>query len=235
MFPDDQSYTYKDLLVCVKNLRGKKYILGAFVALGYLVYLLYTNYLNLVAYEIHYDDETEIEDLYVELAGAVKNPGVYNLPKGSRIYELLSYGGPILNESSNQWVSKKLNLSEQLVEAQKVYIPFEWELVGPLEISLAVPSTDLTLFEAYEPEPDKKTESVSVESGQEAESDSTEPTSKINLNTASQSELESLKGIGKVYSQRIIDNRPYTQAQDVIVKANIPESTFEKIKDFVEF
>lgn len=54
---------------------------------------------------------------------------------------------------------------------------------------------------------------------------------KININTASKQELESLLGIGPVKAQAIIDNRPYKSAEDVMNVKGIKEGTFDQIKD----
>ena len=54
---------------------------------------------------------------------------------------------------------------------------------------------------------------------------------KVNINTASESELDSLEGVGEVRSKLILDNRPYSKVSDLVEKAKIPESVYEKIKD----
>jgi competence protein ComEA len=56
---------------------------------------------------------------------------------------------------------------------------------------------------------------------------------KVNINTASLSELDGLEGIGEVRAKTILDNRPYSQIDDLVSKAKIPESVYEKIKDIV--
>jgi len=57
--------------------------------------------------------------------------------------------------------------------------------------------------------------------------------SKININTASQSELETLPGIGPSKAQGIIENRPYETIEDIKRVPGIGEGTFEKIKDLI--
>ncbi|MFH1955329.1 MAG: helix-hairpin-helix domain-containing protein [Patescibacteria group bacterium] len=53
----------------------------------------------------------------------------------------------------------------------------------------------------------------------------------VNINTASESELDSkLTGIGPVYAKKIVDNRPYSKIEELYEKNIIPKATFEKIK-----
>ncbi len=57
--------------------------------------------------------------------------------------------------------------------------------------------------------------------------------SKININTASQIEIEALPGIGPVTAVKIISGRPYQQVADLLNKKAVSQSVFEKIKDQV--
>lgn len=56
---------------------------------------------------------------------------------------------------------------------------------------------------------------------------------KVNINTASQSELDNLAGIGEVRAQTIIASRPYGNLEELVSKAKIPQSVYDKIKDQV--
>lgn len=56
-------------------------------------------------------------------------------------------------------------------------------------------------------------------------------TGKININTASASELEALWGIGKVRAKAIIDNRPYQSVEELKTKKIIPSNVYERIKE----
>ena len=54
---------------------------------------------------------------------------------------------------------------------------------------------------------------------------------KVNINTASQAELESLLGIGPVKAQAIIEGRPYRSVDEVMNVKGIKEGTYDDIRD----
>ncbi|MDI6856907.1 MAG: ComEA family DNA-binding protein [Dehalococcoidia bacterium] len=60
---------------------------------------------------------------------------------------------------------------------------------------------------------------------------------KIDINSADARLLDTLPGIGEVYSQRIVDSReangPFQTVDDLITRELIPRSTYDKIKDLV--
>jgi len=57
---------------------------------------------------------------------------------------------------------------------------------------------------------------------------------KVDVNNATEQELQELPGIGEVYAKKIIDGRPYKTEADLI-KAGIPQITVDKIKDEIKF
>jgi len=73
-------------------------------------------------------------------------------------------------------------------------------------------------------------ETVGEESGKVAGA-SASIVGKININTASTSELDTLWGIGEARAKAIITNRPYSSIDELLSKKVIPSNVFEKIKD----
>ena len=72
------------------------------------------------------DDSTKDDsntDIYVHICGAVINPGVYQVPVGTRVYQALELAGG----SSDDAYLSGINLADKLADGQKVYIPAEGE------------------------------------------------------------------------------------------------------------
>jgi competence protein ComEC len=60
-----------------------------------------------------------------------------------------------------------------------------------------------------------------------------EPTEKVNINTATQEELETLEAIGPKRAQSIIQYRPYESIEEILDVPGIGPLTYLKIKDFI--
>lgn len=63
-------------------------------------------------------DDQEAEMITVHLVGAVTSPGVYHLPAGSRVYELLEMGGGLTEEADTEG----LNQARPLLDGEQVLV-----------------------------------------------------------------------------------------------------------------
>lgn len=55
----------------------------------------------------------------------------------------------------------------------------------------------------------------------------------LDINTATQPQLEAIKGIGPKYSEAIIKGRPYTRKDELLTKKVLPAATYNAIKDLI--
>lgn len=65
-----------------------------------------------------------IEKYYVDIEGAVVSPGVYQLPQGSRVIDVLVSAGGLSGEADRVFCEKNINMAELVKDGQKIYIPF---------------------------------------------------------------------------------------------------------------
>jgi competence protein ComEA len=152
-----------------------------------------------------------IEEPYiVYVCGEVQKPSVYSLPTQSRMIDaLMEAGGPTEDADLN-----RVNLADKIVDGQKIYIP---KIGEDIDKSLIAEENS------------SRTDSSTLiqPSGSNL----------ININQASQKELESLPGIGPVIAQNIIayreQNGMFRSHGDIKKVSRIGSKTYEKIKDLI--
>lgn len=148
----------------------------------------------------------------VEIAGAVKKPGIYELDLGQRRADLLAAAGGLDAEASLVFMSKTFNLSVPLEDGEKIYIPYAWE-----------EQWQLTAF---------KEQTVS-ENHDDEQSTSSDKNGLISINTAESKSLETLPGIGEKRASDIIANRPYSSINELLSKEILSQTLFDSIKELI--
>ena len=61
--------------------------------------------------------------IWVDVGGAVEQPGVYELSLGSRLNEVLVRAGGLAADADREWVSRNLNLAQKAADGMKIYLP----------------------------------------------------------------------------------------------------------------
>lgn len=149
--------------------------------------------------------QTETQKVFVDIKGAVKNEGVYELSSGSRVTDVVKLAGGFTEDADK----KSVNLAEKVTDEAVIYVARVGENVAPTT-----------------------TNSQANGSAQQEES-----SDKINLNTATLAELQTISGIGAKRAQDIIDyrdaNGSFSSVDDLANVSGIGEKTLEKLKSEV--
>lgn len=62
--------------------------------------------------------------ILIDLRGAIKNPGVYDLEDGSIVNQLITKAGGFDLKFDKFWVDQNVNFARKLKDGEKIYIPF---------------------------------------------------------------------------------------------------------------
>lgn len=145
--------------------------------------------------------------IWVHICGAVKVSGVYSLPEGARVCDVIRMAGGLSEGAAADYV----NQARFLLDGERVYIPEMTELTGLSASQYAAgQAVTLTGSSAGDGYP-------------------------VNINTAGVSELMTLPGIGESRAESIIayreQNGGFTSIEDIMQISGIKGAAYEKIKD----
>lgn len=157
------------------------------------------------------NDEEEEDIMAVHVTGEVKKPGVVKVKEGSRIEDIIEAAGGLTENAD----TTNINLAYMVEDGMKIRIPN---------------TNEEDIEENY----------ISVDSGKGVimSEESNSSSSVVNINTANETELEQLPGIGPSISSKIIDyrnqNGKFKNIEDIKNVTGIGDTKFEKIKDFIK-
>ena len=166
------------------------------------------------------DKEMQQAMIYVDVCGAVANPGVFQLAARSRVFQAIEAAGGYLPEAALTCV----NRAGVLTDGQQLYILTQEEMerqgLDPAEMAGA---SDGQM---------NGSAGTGQNTGMTAQ---VQQDNRININTADEAQLTTLTGIGATRAQAIIayreENGPFAAIEDIMNVQGIKEGTFAKIKD----
>ena len=173
---------------------------------------------NLKNNEKEKNEDKEEEMMAIHVTGEVKNPGVVKVKQGSRIEDIIEAAGGLTENAD----ITNVNLAFEVEDGMKIRIPSNDE----------DNENEGNIIEHYITQDSGKGVIVSEDKSSENLS------SVININTANETELEQLPGIGASIAGRIIDyrnkNGKFKAIEDIKNVTGIGETKFEKIKDLIK-
>lgn len=151
-----------------------------------------------------------VNKIMVHIIGCVNNPGVIEIQEDARIIDVIGEAGGLTAEAD----ISKVNLAYKVKDAQKIYIPSIYD--------------------------DDEIEYITTENGSNViiENRGEEANAVVNINSATQTELETLPGIGPSTALKIVNyrekNGKFKSIEDIKQVPGIGDAKFEGIKDMLE-
>lgn len=154
--------------------------------------------------------------IWVDVAGAVRRPGLYSLPRDARVAAALERAGGVRPRADRAAV----NLAAKLTDGQQVFVPMRGG-AGATSIGARSPGA------------------VGAGAGAAASPGASSPAAgtPISLSNASQAQLEQLDGIGPALAARIIEYREanggFRSTDQLREVSGIGDKRFDALKDAI--
>jgi competence protein ComEA len=145
--------------------------------------------------------------IFVDVEGAVAEPGIRELPTGSRVADAIAAAGGYGTDADLAAAATAINLAQPLTDGEQVRVPAVGDAVA------GQPSTA----------------PASADAGAGAAGTA----GLVDLNTATPEELEALPGIGPVTVQKIVaarQERPFTSLEDAVERGVMHRGQLEDIQ-----
>lgn len=142
-------------------------------------------------------------EIVVDVGGAVVRPGVYRLATGARIGDAIEAAGGFSPRVDVDRVGREVNLAATLTDGAQVRVPSRDD-AGP-----------------------------SVAPGGGGATSASGDGQLVNLNTATEAELDALPGIGPVTAAKILESRadsPFRTVDELRERGLVGEKTLEKLR-----
>lgn len=168
------------------------------------------------------EEKTKNETVLVDVKGEVNTPGVYELTSNNTVIDAINKAGGLtkISDTSN------INLSKKLEDEMVIIVYSKAEIQKMEEDKIVCPPCN----NACITEEDEK-----AKLDEKEENTAETPMGKININTADETTLQTLDGIGETKAKAIIEyrnkNGNFKTIEDIKNVFGIGDSVYEKIKD----
>ena len=158
---------------------------------------------------LSYAEETE--QFIIHISGAVVKEGIVTIKQGARISDVIEAAGGLQENAS----LKNVNLAYMVEDGQKIYIPTKEE----------------------EESQEEKEYTIVQEGNHSSDDEKEEEKTKVNINKATQTELEELPGIGSATALKIIqyreENGTFHSIEEIKNVNGIGDAKFDQLKEYI--
>lgn len=155
-------------------------------------------------------DSLEDNSIIIYICGAVKENKVVKLKEHSRICDAIDAVGGLTKDAD----LTNINLAYILEDGEKIYIP---KIGEEIKTENKPENSSSSSYSTY--------------------SSNTVKNNKININKATQTELETIPGVGPSTAFKILDyrekNGKFSKIEDIKNVSGIGDAKYEKIKDYI--
>ena len=174
------------------------------------------------------DKNEELKNVYVDIKGAVKKPGVYEISEDKKVIDVLELAGGLAANANTTMI----NLAKKVFNEMVIIIYTDEEVKSA--------NKQDTIVKIVEKEcicPEIKNDAClnSSDTEKNDNQDKEEISSKVNINKATLEELLTVSGIGESKAKAIIEyrqqNGEFKKIEDIMEVSGIGEALYEKIKN----
>ena len=155
--------------------------------------------------------------IVVDVQGAVVEPGIRELPGGSRLAEAIAAAGGYASDADLAAAAASINLAQTMADGEQIHVP----RIGEAEVA------------AGDAPPSGAPAPAGGSGGATGGSGGATGGGAVDLNTATPEQLEALPGIGPVTVQKIVAARteqPFASLDDAVQRGVIDRGQLEDIQ-----
>lgn len=162
--------------------------------------------------------EDEIKEIFVDIKGAIVNPGIYKVEVSSRVNDVINLAGGLLENAD----TSKINLAKKVTDEMTIIIYTKEEIQNRISSNECICNCE-----------DIKNDACVNDD----KNDNSEGNMVVNINTAGIKEFLILPGIGEAKAEEIISYRNsnglFENIDDIKKVSGIGDALFEKIKIYI--